>query len=149
MKAERGGCPIDRARPHSNSRVHLQRAVIPSPVMVLGGKTLLWCENGIVFLRPAQAPPVFPRRPRESGSLSRLRPRAPSALSEKDHLFTGRCDLVIPPLSRDLPRTPLSLSLFLDREKERRRGNRMKRRRLQPSISLGRESPRRNQEGAI
>lgn len=64
----------------------------------------MWCENGIVFLRPPQAPAgVFPEG---AGSLpSLLRSRSPSALSERDHLFTGRCDLVIPPLSRNLPRS--------------------------------------------
>lgn len=66
----------------------------------------MWCENGIVFLRPPQATAgVFPEG---AGSLPRLlRPRSPSALSERDHLFTGRCDLVIPPLSRNFPRSLL------------------------------------------
>lgn len=42
--------------------------MLPSPAMVLGGKTLLWCENGIVFFtasagsdvsqRPREPPPV-------------------------------------------------------------------------------------------
>lgn len=72
--------------------------------MVLGGKTLLWCENGIVFLRPPQASTGVFLTPEGTGSLFRLRSRVPSVLSERDHLFTGRCDLVIPPLSRDLPR---------------------------------------------
>lgn len=52
-------------------------------------------------------PPVF--FPREQARfLVSLRSRSPPALSERDHLFTGRCDLVIPPLSRDLPRSPLN-----------------------------------------
>lgn len=71
--------------------------------MVLGGKTLLWCENGIVFLRPPQAFAGVSLTPEGAGSLFRLRSRAPSVLSERDHLFTGRCDLVILPLSRNLP----------------------------------------------
>ncbi|CAL1675107.1 unnamed protein product [Lasius platythorax] len=97
-----------RAPTHSNlARVHLQKLRYAAGNGILGGKTLLWCENGIVFLRPPQAPAdVFPEG---AGSLPRLlRSRSPSALSERDHLFTGRCDLVIPPLSRDLPRSPLN-----------------------------------------
>lgn len=77
--------------------------------MVLGGKTPLWCENGgIVFLRPPQAHRRRSRLTPEGAAaalslLSRLLSwTTPSALSGRDHLFTGRCDLVIPPLSRDL-----------------------------------------------
>lgn len=84
------------------SYVYIYRNDTPS-VMVLGGKTLLWCENGIVFLRPPQTFTGVFLTPEGAGSLSRFQSRAPSVLSERDHLFTGRCDLVIPPLSRDLP----------------------------------------------
>lgn len=45
--------------------------------MVLGGKTLLWCENGIVFLRPPQTFAGVSPTPEGAGSLFRLRPRAP------------------------------------------------------------------------
>lgn len=73
-------------------------------MVYLVARLFLWCENGIVFLRPLQAPAgVFPEG---AGSLpSLLRSRPPSALSERDHLFTGRCDLVISPLSRNLLRS--------------------------------------------
>lgn len=43
--------------------------VLPSPVMVLGGKTLLWRENGIVFLRPPQAA-AFPDARGSQGAVS-------------------------------------------------------------------------------
>lgn len=86
--------------------VHAESAQ-PSLVMVLGGKTLLWRENGIVFLRPSQAA-AFPNARGSQGTVSSssflelLHLRLP-ALSARDHLFTGRCDLVIPPLSRGPP----------------------------------------------
>lgn len=77
--------------------------------MALGGKTLLRRENGIVFLRPPQATAFLDAQKGEAqeGTVSSPPPpppRAPPhlrlpALSGRDHLFTGRCDLVIPPLS--------------------------------------------------
>lgn len=94
--------------------VHIYRNRDTPSVMVLGGKTLLWCENGIVFLRPPQTFADVSLTPEGTGSLFRLQSRASSVLSERDHLFTGRCDLVIPPLSRDL------FHLLFNSERERR-----------------------------
>ncbi|KAG7202694.1 hypothetical protein KM043_009868 [Ampulex compressa] len=106
----RGLIPVD-ARAHAHREFGIPRPPGSQAVMVLGGKTLLWRENGIVFLRPPQAPPCFSTPGGETflafGPTFDLRlsrgPPAP-ALSGRDHLFTGRCDLVIPPLSRDPPR---------------------------------------------
>lgn len=82
-------------------------------------------------------PPVFFSR-EQARFLVSLRSRSPLALSERDHLFTGRCDLVIPPLSRDLPRSPSNSR----RKSAHRRRRRMKKAAaLLESNDLARECP--------
>lgn len=66
-----------RHAPTFEPRVYIYRNPDTPSVMVLGGKTLLWCENGIVFLRPPQTFAGVSLTPEGAGSLFRLRPRAP------------------------------------------------------------------------
>lgn len=75
-RRRKGRCPIDTC-PHSNLACTIYRSLDTPSVMVLGGKTLLWCENGIVFLRPPQTFAGVSPTPEGAGSLFRLRPRAP------------------------------------------------------------------------
>lgn len=75
-RRRKGRCPID-TRPHSNLACTIYRSPDTPSVMVLGGKTLLWCENGIVFLRPPQTFAGVSPTPEGASSLFRLRSRAP------------------------------------------------------------------------
>jgi len=82
--------------------------------MVLGGKTLLWCENGIVFLRPPRAFAGVSLTPEGAGSLFRLRSRAPSRYYPREITF-----LPVVATSSFCPYLETSLSLVQQREKER------------------------------
>lgn len=105
-KARRRRCPIDA---HTRiSRGYTYKSSDTPPVMVyLVARLFCGVRTVLSFYGLRRHPPVF--FPREQARfLVSLRSRSPPALSERDHLFTGRCDLVIPPLSRDLPRSPLN-----------------------------------------